>query len=81
MQMRDGLLPFSFNRIYMGILFRGSLVLDKPKATTQIDPTNQTLLGELKFFPKLPIKGVGIKMAFSIRSSKAKEYPIRVCPH
>jgi len=65
----------------MGILFRGSLVLDKPKATTQIDPTNRALLGELKFFPKVPIKGVGIKMAFSIRSSKAKEYPIRVCPH
>ena len=79
--MRDGLLPFSFNRIYMGILFRGSLVLDKPKATTQIDPTNRALLRELKFFPKLPIKGVGKKMAFSIRSSKAKEYLICVCPH
>jgi len=48
----------------MGILFRGSLVLDKPKATTQIDPTNRALLREFKFFPKLPIKGVGKKMAF-----------------
>ena len=65
----------------MSILLRGTLVLDKPKTTTQIDPTNRALLRELKFYPKLPIKGVGINTAFSIRSSKAKEYPIRICPH
>ena len=79
--MRDGLLPFSFNRIYMGILFRGSLVLDKPKATTQINPTNRVLLRELKFFPKLPIKGVRIKINFSFGRFKSKKYPIRICPH
>ena len=65
----------------MSILLRGTLVLDKPKTTTQIDPTNRALLRELKFCPKFPIKGVGINTAFSIRSSKAKEYPIRICPH
>gem|GEM_PF-3467804 len=47
----------------MGILFRGSLVLDKPKATTQIDPSDRLFLEELKFFPKFSIKGVRIKMA------------------
>jgi len=47
----------------MSILLRGTLVLDKPKAITQIDPSDRLFLEELKFFPEFSIKGVRIKMA------------------
>ena len=60
----------------MSILLRGTIVLDKPKATTQIDPSNRLFLEELKFFPEFSIKGVRIKMEFSFGRFKSKKYPV-----
>nr|WP_311471859.1 hypothetical protein [uncultured Porphyromonas sp.] len=60
----------------MSILLRGTLVLDKPKAITQIDPSDRLFLEELKFFPEFSIKGVRIKMEVPFGRFKSKKYPV-----